>query len=231
MRITRKSKIILFSSIMVLAYSGAIFGVYSIIINNQRSSPIVVRQRTTSNKIRIDGLNLISQEQGKIKSQIRAKEFRIGPKELFLNIKLRPFTEVSFKNLNWKIYLDETQTADLFSFSSQHLKQQYELNNIKGVLPRGIIKRLTMEIYKQERLSMLINARKVSFNLTKKSAKLTNFSLVSVKPWKMIKSKTVFWDNELRLFKIPGDYIYRTAEGVTKGNSIAVDLDFTLTKM
>ena len=231
MRITRKSKIILVSSVMVLAYSGAIFGVYSIITKNKRSSPIVVRQRTTSNKIRIDELNLTSHDQGKIKSQIRAKELRVGPKELFLNIKLRPFTEVSFKDLNWKIFLDETQTADLFSFSSQHLKQQYELNNIKGLLPRGIIKRLTMEIYKQERLSMLINARKVSFDLTKKSAKLSGCSLVSVNPWKIIKSKTVFWDNELRLFKIPGDYICRTTEGVTKGSSIAVDLDFTVTEM
>ncbi len=231
MRITRKSKIILVSSIMVLAYSVAIYGVYSIVISNKRSSPFVVRQKTTSNKIRIDGLNLISQDLGGVKSQIQAKEFRIGPKELFLNIKLRPFTEVSFKDLNWKIYLDETQTADLFSFSSQHLKQQYELNNMKGVLPRGIIKRLTMEIYKQERLSMLINARKVSFDLTKKSAKLTGGRIVSIKPWKMIKSKTIYWDNETGLFKIPGNYIFRTAEGITKGRSIAVDLDFTVTEM
>jgi hypothetical protein len=48
---------------------------------------------------------------------------------------------------------------------------------------------------------------------------------------KMIRSKTIFWDNETRLFKIPGDYICRTAEGETKGNSIAVDLDFIVTEM
>ena len=231
MRITRKTKIILISSIMILAYSGAIYGVYSIVINNKRSSPIVVQQRTTSNKIRIDNFNLTSQDQGKINSQLQAKEFRVGPKKLFLNINLRPFTEVSFNDLNWKIYLDETHTADLFSFSSQHLKKQYALNDMKGVLPRGVIKRLTMEIYTQERLSMLVNARKVSFDLTKKSAKLARCSIVSIKPWKMIKSKTIFWDNETGQFRIPGDYTCRTAEGITHGHAIAVDLDFDVTEM
>lgn len=231
MRISEKAQAVLIFSTIGISIAGALVGMLFYASTRSIKFPITVRERLPSSQIHIDEFSLTSLDHGEIKNQMQAKELEVSPKKLFLGIRLRPYNQVTFKNLKWKIYLDESPVADLFSFSSELLKQQYESKGIKGLWPRGSIDGLSMEIYKQKQLSMVIYARRVSFDLRKKSARLSNCSLIANSPREIISSRYVYWNNKEQVFKIPGNYIHQTKDGQKRGKAVVVDLDFNVSAM
>ncbi len=231
MRISEKARAVLIFSIMGVSITGALIGMLFYASTRSNNFSSIVRERLPSSQIHIDEFILTSFGHGKIKNQMQAKELEVSPKKLLLGIRLRPYNQVTFKDLKWKIYLDEAPVADLFSFSSELLKKQYESNGIKGLWPRGSIDGLSMEIYKQKQLSMVIYARRVSFDLRKKSARLSNCSLMTNNPREIISSRYVYWNNTEQVFKIPGNYIHQKKDGQKRGSAVVVDLDFNVSAM
>jgi len=180
----------------------------------------------------ITGINSTTYNKNRLLANLRADEFKVNPRRfLFFNIK--PFNEFTLTNvrLRYHLYEDIPTQAGLFNFGESllSLTKDKTNSNSMGLITRGVIKGLILEIYKKKQLSLVIKAQKAYIDINKKKINLIGTDIEDVLSKKYIKSKAVVWDDKDKIFKIPGNYIATTPKGKAKGKGIKIDLDFVVT--
>jgi hypothetical protein len=75
---------------------------------------------------------------------------------------------------------------------------------------------------------MLINAQKAYVDLRKIYLKMIDVSMEDVSSGKIIKGRSVKWNDNQMVFEIAGTYVDETRVGISNGNMITIDLDFDI---
>jgi hypothetical protein len=101
----------------------------------------------------------------------------------------------------------------------------------KGIVSRGAIKHLVLEIYNADNPVMLINAQKAYVDFRKRHLKMIDVSMEDVSSGRVIKSRSVKWNDDQKVFEIAGTYVAETREGISNGNMITIDLDFQISQL
>lgn len=171
------------------------------------SSPFP-EQKTSPYPLRISGFSYVSYDEEKPIVEIRADEFKVKPRKYFV-FNIRPFNEATLTNARLKVHLDEgeSQDFDLLSFGKDILGMTEKgKSRVKamGVITRGIIKGLVLEIYKADKLSLVVTAKEAIIDFKKQEATLVTASIEDKLSNKLTTSRSVVWSGKDKAFKIPG---------------------------
>jgi len=209
--------------------------IWYLVQENGPSSPSALGEKIPPYPVWIKGLTLRSYDGNRPEVTIEADEFKVNPRKFFL-FNVRPFNEVTLTNARLKIYLYDKAPSkvDLFPFNEGFLplkKGRKSAEKRMGIITRGVITGLTLEIYRSDKLSLVIKAQKAYIDLKRKKAEMASVSMESMPAKKLIMSRAVIWDNKEKVFKIPGEYIALTPTGRARGKGIKVDLDFVVNSL
>ena len=226
--VSRKGLIIIFIS---LSLGFILWG----IAFNRGSFPPIEKETLSPYPIRIMGFSNSLYEDNKLVARVEAAEFKINPRKFFA-FNIKPLNEATLTDVRLEIHLykDTSSKVDLLPFGIvESLLVKKGSAGLKGMgkVTRGVIKGLTIEIYKAERLAMIVKAEKAYMNFKNQELKIRNGSIEEVASQKVIKSKLITWDNKTKIFKVPGAYLVETPKGKATGKAIKVDLDFVVSPL
>jgi len=197
----------------------------------ETSFPSIV-EKTSPYPIKIKGLSYSTYDSNRLIARIKADEFKVNPKRFWV-FNIRPFNEATLTNSRLEVHLYENMPSDveLFSFGKDLLslnKKGKAASKGMGLITRGVIRGLILQVYKADRLSIVVKAKEAYIDFKRKETHLVRAGIENVLSKKLIKSRSIIWDNKEKVFKIPGEYIALTPKGITKGRGIKVDLDFVV---
>lgn len=229
-----KRTIVKVSLILIIALSLGVI-LWDRFHGNESSPPISPERKTSTPPLRIKGLSHSAYFNDKLIARIEADEFKVNQRRFWV-FNIRPFNEVTLTNAKLEVHFYEEMPseADMFSFAKDILslnkKGKSDLKGM-GLITRGVIKNLTLEVYKAEKLSMVVRARKAYIDFRRNKTRFEMADIEDVVSKKRIKSKSGIWNNKEKVFVIPGDYVVQTPEGRASGRGIKIDLNFTVTPL
>lgn len=240
---TIRSPIIKISLISIIFLSVSI----TLLLLVQKKTPpdtsnalIKVKEEYYREPLKIMGLKQRTYNNGKLTTLVEADEFKVRPRKhhfLFnmspiINIKpifnIRPFNEAILKNAKFEVHLYPEISAETGLFFIGKNMVSSDLQGM-GIVTRVLIEGLIMDIYKDDILSLVVEADKARIHIRKKEVKLINATIKDMSSQKHITSRLIIWNEKEKVFKIPGPYIAVTPKGKATGTGINLDLDFNAT--
>ena len=184
------------------------------------------------------GLTYSIYDDSRLTARVKADKFSIDNRK-FWAFNIRPFKDAVLKNAVIQVYLNrnadsnEAGNVDMLSFSQDllNLSKQNKTTSNKGLVSRGVIRGFTMEIHEADGPSIVVKAKKAYVDSSSKKLRMVNVVMEEVSTGKLIKSRTVKWNNKENVFEISGEYIAHTKGSLRKGTNIKVDLDFNVTDL
>lgn len=186
---------------------------------------------------RMTGIKSTNSKQGRIVSKLTADEIRINPQK-FIIFNIRPFNELSIINATLELFSytgddDNNMVINFDKFFPLNTNHGELLPNNKnkndsaiifqnaanqfGVVSRGMIKNLTIKIFKDNHLSSLINAPEADIDLKNNLIKLRNSTWNDLLMKKTIKSKKMIIDFKSISILVPGHYVVMDGSGIKGG--------------
>ena len=198
--------------------------------NNSQHLPSI-EDTPPSHPARITGLKYSAYEEGRLLSRMQAEEFEVRPRKFWV-FNIRPWNEAVIVNAKLEVHLSENTPSEGDIFLGKFLIPDYEEGTATskgmGLITRVVIKGLVLEIYRENKPSVIARARGASIDLRTKEARLISASLQGVASKKRIESRLMIWENSEKVFKIPGEYVAFTPTGMRKGREVKVDMDLSL---
>ncbi len=186
---------------------------------------------------KMEGFSYRSFNGDRLVASIEADEFRIDRRKFWI-FNVQPFKEATFKRASLKLYLSTRTTGPdeegLMMLGQDFLKldgMESSMVQRKGLVSRGIINGLTLEIFDSDQHSILVSAEKAYIDLKKKMVRMQGVRMKDMSSGMQITSRAVNWNHQERTFEIPGKYVARSESGVKGGRMVEVDLDFDISPM
>ncbi len=187
------------------------------------------------NPASIKGISATTIRSGRVVSRIIAEELSVKPRRFYI-FSIRPFNEISMTNAKLEYHLLEgtnSEAGDPFSLDEHlsSLKGSAISRKGLGVITRGVIKGLVLEIMRGKVPLLSVSSAEAKIDLKKKRTELFRTCLKDLKSGKKITSNRIIWDNGEKAFKIPGRYWAESPKGKSRGKGIRVDLDFNVSRL
>ncbi|OGW50638.1 MAG: hypothetical protein A2Z50_03325 [Nitrospirae bacterium RBG_19FT_COMBO_42_15] len=238
---TRSFIIKVFLILISCLASGAL--IWSLVQKKGTLKPAEGIKEGISYPLSIKGISSSSYDSnGRLLMQIKADEIKVNPRRFFV-FNIKSINEVTITNVKAAFYFyeDKTQTdvnkpqtdVDLLKLYEGviHQKKGDAVPKEFGRITRGVINGFTLEIYRREKLSVIVKANEGEIDFRKKIVEMKDVHLEEVLSKKIIKSNFAVWDNKEKFFKIPGEYIAATPKGSAKAQGLKVDLNFKVEKL
>jgi len=180
----------------------------------------------------IKGLTASKFDGDKILSQVRAEEFKVNPRRYFV-FNIRPFNEATFTNVRLETHYypdltEKTKELGLFPPAEHMIPIKVAKVPLKGegIITRGVVTGFIWEIFKADRLCLVVKAKAAQIDFKEKEIKLINVSIEDESSQKLIMSRSAIWSEKEKSFRIPGKYLAATPKGKAVGKGIKLDLNF-----
>ncbi len=211
------------------------------------SHPVEKQKNTGS--MGISGFGFSTYDGASLITRVQADLFRIVPRKFGI-FRMKSVNEAMLVKARFEIYLGNAtqsqsvgvagekqgQTDDPGVFSAFGDQVNSSAKALPGMQEVGNVTRLVMdgmELAFCREQSPYLEARARSGGMDFKKEKITmrDAVLEHFPSGKKIFSETIIWDDDARVFKIPGRYEAHTPKGRAKGRGITVDLDFHVDKI
>jgi hypothetical protein len=190
------------------------------------------------------GITYRNSHKDRLLSIVNADEIRVQDRK-FWAFNIKPFKEAVLENAKIRVYLqreetsgipDKTGQGDLnfmpFAKDMLSIGKSFNAHSMTGgIVSRGAIKRLVLEIYNAGNPVMQIRARKAYVNFRKRLLKMIDVSMEDISSGRIIKSRFVKWNDNENVFEIEGTYLDESREGMSHGSMITIDLDFHISPL
>ncbi|MFH1373928.1 MAG: hypothetical protein ABII79_09050 [bacterium] len=198
-------------------------------------TPIVGGKINPTSPVVIKGIFYQELEEGKPGYSLRADEFKIHPRAFGI-FTIQPIKEAILVDAIIGVYLSSardnlTQPTQKVALFPSLFGYEAKKDGTKGIITRGVINNLHINIYKDQKLFIEVTAVEAIISFRKKEAVLKEARIEHKASRKFINAKRIVWDSEEQKFKVPGEYIAVTPKGTAKGYGIKVNLDFKVEKM
>ncbi|MDY6839411.1 MAG: hypothetical protein SWH78_15710 [Thermodesulfobacteriota bacterium] len=160
--------------------------------------------------MRITGFSYVTYDKEKPILKIEADEFKVNPRKYFV-FNIRPFNEATVTNARLEVYLNEGASPgfDLLSLGKDifHMNEKGKSRVTgMGVITRGIIKGLVLEIYKGDNLSLVVTAKEALVDFKKQEANLLRATIEDKLSNRRTTSRAVLWKAKDKIFAIPQEH-------------------------
>jgi hypothetical protein len=182
--------------------------------------------------VRITGFSYVTYNNQMPVIKVEADELKVNPRKYFV-FNIRPFNEATLTNARIEVYFNGQEPSDVdpFSVGRELLSIKEEgKSRVKdmGLITRGLIKGLIVEIYKADEPWVIITAKEVIIDFKRKEATLVTARIEDTFSKMTITSKSVVWSSKDSVLRIPGVYRAETPSGKTSGKGLKLHLDGTL---
>lgn len=172
---------------------------------------------------------------------LKADELRINPRGLGIFL-VQPVKEAILINTYIEVHLLSNENSqngiDIFPYSlfsslassSEKKDKRFAASSI-GLITRLVFKKLHLNIYKGETLSITVLADESLTNFKNKETIFKGFQIEQKSSKKVVSAKSAKWDAKEKVFKIPGEYLAITPKGAAKAKGIKINLDFKVDKI
>jgi hypothetical protein len=167
-----------------------------------------------------------------ILKRLSADELKIGPRKYFV-FNICPLNEAVLSNakLETHYYFDgnsKGQELDRLHLGGSLISGKGIKKSIptKGIITRCRLKDLFWKIYRDNNLSLIIQAKRAEINFRTKQMRLSDVCIEDRKSHRCIITRSVIWNEKQKIFKIPGHYIAMTPKGRASGRGMQLDLNF-----
>ncbi len=209
------------SAILVLALSLVLL----VCFLGQRREPLSgsSEQETFAYPLRITGLSYSTYDD-KCTIKMEADEIKVHPRKHFV-FNIRPFDEATLTNARLEVHLKEGGSLEIAPFSiGRDLLSLNEKGkpNTKGtgLITRGVVKGLAIEIYRGNELSLVVKAQEAIVDFKRKEARLAMANIENRLSQETITSSSVVWSDKEKVFKIPGAYQAVNSAGRVSGKGL-----------
>lgn len=172
---------------------------------------------------------------------LKADELRISPRGLGIFL-VQPVKEAILVNAYIEVHLlakENLQNGiDIFPYSlissvtsSNEKKDKRFTASSIGLITRLVFKKLHLNIYKGETLSVTVSANEALTNFKNKETIFKEFQIEQKSSKKLISTRSAKWDAKEKVFKIPGEYVVVTPKGTARAKGIKINLDFKVDKI
>jgi len=209
-----------------------------------RGSQAISKKSVHDNPFSIRGISYKNYDNGRLVTRVSADEVKVDDRKFWI-FNVRPFKEAVLDHAVIQLYLDgnsavqtdqnrRSPDAHLHDFGSDILSIGRGMNRDamrSGVISRGVIRDLTLEIYDSGRIGMTIESRKAYVDFSRKLLKMVDATMSDMRGGSIIKSRSVIWNSEKEVFEISGNYMKQSPEGSSKGKMIQVDMNFNISQL
>jgi hypothetical protein len=182
---------------------------------------------------KMEGFSYRSYNGDRLVASIEADEFKIDRRKFWI-FNIQPFKEATFKRANLKLYQGNSVAGSdeegLMMFGKDFLKLD-GMEQRRGLVSRGIINGLTLEIFDADQPSILVSARKAYIDPKKKMVRMQGVRMKDISSGSEITSRFINWNHQERKFRIPGEYVARSGGKVKEGKMVKVGLDFDISPL
>lgn len=205
MATSRSAKIALVSVLLL-----SLVALYWSLSQTREVSSPFPEQEPSPYPMRITGFSYVTYDQEKPILKIEADEFKVNPRKYFV-FNIRPFNEASLTNARLAVYLNEGASPgfDLLSLGKDilHMNEKGKSRVTgMGVITRGIIKGLVLEIYKAHKLSLVVTAKEAIIDFKKQEATLVRATIEDKLSHRRTTSRAVLWKAKDKVFAIPQEH-------------------------
>jgi len=151
---------------------------------------------------------------------------------------VRSVNEAALSKARFEIHSDAAESGKptggiLKSLGGQFTSRAQGLAGMKGVgnITRVVMDGMEMTFFRRKSPHLQVRAQKGEMDFKKKEIRMEQALLEHLPSQKKIAASTIIWDDEARVFKIPGKYQAQTPQGRASGRGITVDLDFRVEKL
>ena len=191
------------------------------------------KHASTYRPFKMEGFSYRSYNGDRLVASIEADEFKIDRRKFWI-FNIQPFKEATFKRANLKLYLGNNAAGSgdegLMMLGEDFLKLD-GMEKRKGLVSRGIINGLTLEIFDADQPSILVSAKKAYIDPKKKMVRMQGVLMKDMSSGNEITSRFVNWNQQERNFRIPGEYVARSEGSVKGGKMVKVGLDFDISPL
>jgi hypothetical protein len=181
--------------------------------------------------VRMTGLSYKTYRKERLVSVIEAGEFKIHPRP-FWGFRVKPYQEAVLRDVSIKLYVGD-QHEDL---SSIHLlpilaadpdpsvKKAIDAHaSGQGVITRGIIEQLTVDVLKDGRIALVLAATRSAIDLKQKRLVMSDVLVHRPSIHQVIRSQTAVWDQASLTLAIPA-YVMETEGKTVSGRNLTIAL-------
>ncbi|GMQ87571.1 MAG: hypothetical protein BMS9Abin08_0775 [Gammaproteobacteria bacterium] len=185
--------------------------------------------------LKITGLVYSAQNERGVVHALQADQLLIKPRKFSL-FNIRNVNEAVLNNARFetRFYADTTSEQRLFDYEAvlpvgdDEGDSRHRSRSGYGLVTRLVANRVKFDIFRSEQKSMTLTAALGLLENKKRKAEFLNATLRDMRSARRISSRKIIWDAENRVFVVPGAYILHLAAKNVAGESIKVDMDFTI---
>jgi hypothetical protein len=183
--------------------------------------------------VRMTGLSSKTYRKDRLVSVVEAGEFKIHPRP-FGRFRIKPYQEAVLRDVSIKLYagdqLEDLSSMNLLSMvaagpsTSDSVKKAVAAHvSGQGVITRGIIEQLTVEVLKDGRTALLLTAARSAIDLKQKRLALSDVLIRRPSIHQIIRSQTAVWDQATQTVAIPA-YVMETGTKTVSGQDLTIAL-------
>jgi len=185
--------------------------------------------------IMLQGMRLQSFMDGRETVKAVAKELKVNPRKFFI-FNIKPFNELTINNVTMEFYkseegqsgIDIGKTVDKFSPHSNEKSSSSKgfdsgaLN--AGLITRGVINALILNIHDKYGLSKVVKAPKAYLNFKKDEVIFLDATVKDIATKQIIRSRKMVFKNGGNEFWVPGSYVLLSSAGSRRGKGLKINL-------
>jgi len=167
-------------------------------------------------------------------SKIQVQEFQVRPRKFGI-FRIRNINEVALRKARFDLFHGTSAKAgqDAREEVSLSAGLSESINGLAGLRGMGQITRATMDpmvlnIYRDGQPSLHLQAGRAIFDLKKQLFDFKKTRLLGPRKNFQLVTPLLRWDEQHKVFLVPGEYRLITGEGIRKGSGAVVDGEFNL---
>ncbi len=224
-----------FSSLLLLTIVLFVGGLVWLLVNGHDSKPAVsLLEKGRQRPLSITGLVYDSYRNNKLATSIRAEQLQVKPRKFGI-FRVRNLNEVSLKRTRFDLFQDSSVAAEGENQAQMSLTAGFAegVNGLTGLRGMGQISRATIDsmslnISRDGKPWLHLQARSAIFDLKKHLFDFNKARLLGPQKDFQLVTALLRWDEQQKIFHVPGDYRLITSEGIKQGSGAVVDDQFNV---
>jgi hypothetical protein len=193
-----------------------------------------VGRRIKQLPLQISEFTYTSQDQNRLVHVLHAEQLVIRPRR-FTVFNIKSINEALVENARFELHLYAKAATDntLSDYEkvlpfNQAKRGNHRHGAVVGMVTRLIANGVRVDIFRDEIPAIVLAAEYGLVEKRKPEAVFINAILKDSRSDRVVRSRTILWDEKRMLFVIPGPYVMSASGNDDRGKSIEIDLDFNI---
>ena len=190
---------------------------------------------STNRPLAISGMSYSNFQDDRLTSRVKVEQLQIQSRKFGI-FRVRAVNEVLLIKASFDLYQslaansDDAESRQGLSLTAGLAESMNGLTSLHGMgrVTRAVIDSMDLQVFLTQAPYLQVSSRRAYLDIEKQTAKFEQARLVGRQGGFQLITPVLIWDEQRKLFHIPGDYRLLTAQGSQQGAAAVVDTDLNL---